>query len=364
MRRRDFVEVVGAGLVGMLAPRWRARDADDCFVERWSWAMGQPVHLLLFATSEDQGLAACAGALAELRRVEARLSLFDEASDLCELNRHAGRGSMRVDRDLRAVLEQGQGYRRSTNGAFDIAVEPLMRAWGFHRSRVTEPSPAEIAAAREAVATAEVRLDGDRVRLPNAHTRLDFGGIGVGYGIDRALDVLRARGVRRAFLDAGGDCGAIGAPPGEDGWLVEIADPNRAGRMIAATRLCDAALATSANTVAVVRYGNVVRGHVMNPVTGWPADARRQVSVVARTGVAADALSTGMLVSGKRPAEAMWVVRAASALADVGDMPVRDSAELAPGRAPVTARGPARGARLSTSRSTAPGRLRTAPRGS
>ena len=50
--------------------------------------------------------------------------------------------------------------------------------------------------------------------------------------------------------------------------------------------------------MSVVRYGRAVRGHVMDPATGWPADALTQVSVVARTGIEADALSTAMLVSG------------------------------------------------------------------
>ena len=68
--------------------------------------------------------------------------------------------------------------------------------------------------------------------------------------------------------------------------------------MLASTRLRDAALATSSNSVSVVRYGRAVRGHVMDPSTGWPADALTQVTVVARTGIEADALSTAMLVSG------------------------------------------------------------------
>jgi len=67
--------------------------------------------------------------------------------------------------------------------------------------------------------------------------------------------------------------------------------------------LRDAALATSANTISVVRYGRAIRGHVMNPDTGWPADALTQVTVVSMTGIEADALSTGMLVSGKPAAE-------------------------------------------------------------
>jgi thiamine biosynthesis lipoprotein len=95
-----------------------------------------------------------------------------------------------------------------------------------------------------------------------------------------------------------GDCLAIGAPPGEQGWLVEIADPRTRGRILAATRLRDAALATSSNTASMVRYGRMLRGHVMDPDTGWPTDRLIQVSVVARTGIEADALSTAMLVSG------------------------------------------------------------------
>ena len=286
MRRREFVGFLAAGL----APAWTRREQ---FVERWSWVMGQSVHVMVFAGSEQQGLDACAAVLAELRRVESRLSLFEDASDLCELNRHAGGGPMHVDEDLRMLLARAADFRRLTAGAFDVAVEPLMRAWGFDAPRQGSPSTAELAEAREAVATAEVRLEGATARLPNAHTQLDFGGIGVGYGIDRALAVLRARGITRAFIDVSGDCAAIDAPPGERGWLVEIADPAHEGGVIATTQLRDAALATS---------GNTVRPHVLNPATGRPADALRQASVVTADATSADALSTAMLVSGRRPA--------------------------------------------------------------
>lgn len=280
-------------------------------MERWSWAMGQPVHLMVFATSEQHGLDAAQAALAELRRVEARLSLFDDASDLCELNRHAGLGPFHADQDLARVLEWAEGFRRATGGAFSVAVEPLMRVWGFHQSRRTEPTPVEIAEAREAVTEARVILDGPVVRLPAAHTGLDLGGIGVGYGIDCALDTLRYLGISRALLDVSGDLGAMGAPPGEPGWPVEVAHPERSHETIAVTRLRDAALATSANTQSVVRYHQLVVGHVMDPATGRTAQVLRQATVVAPTAVTADALSTGMLVLGRRPpgAAQSWLVR-------------------------------------------------------
>ena len=300
MKRREFIGVLGAGYWG-IGGVLRLRFRDDVFVERWSWAMGQSVHLMAFAGSEQEGLDACSAALAELRHVESRLTLFDDASDLCELNRCAGLKAMRVDQDLGAVLHLAAGFRRATGGAFDVAVEPLMRAWGFHRPRTPPrpPTSTELAEAREAVAAAVVELDGDVARLPARHTQLDFGSIGVGYGIDRALAVLRARGVRRAFLDVSGDMAAIGAPPGEPGWRVDVTDPDRPGETVAHTRLRDTALATAANTESFVRYGSLIVGHVMDPATGWPARALTQASVVTRTAVAADALSTAMLVSGR-----------------------------------------------------------------
>src|SRR5881628_1307650 len=284
MCRRDFVGALGVGVAGFFVPRLPRWRADDVFVERWSWVMGQPVHVMVFAGSEQEGLDACAAALAELRRVERRLTLFDPASDLCELNRRAGGKPMRVDRDLGAVLAHAGAFRRATGGAFDVAVEPLMRVWGFHEPRTRAPTAAELAEAREAVRAAVVELDGDVARLPGAQTQLDLGSIGVGYGIDRALAVLRGRAVRRAFIDVSGDVAAIGAPPGEPGWLVEIADPDRprAGGAVAATRLRDAALATAANTESTVRYGSLVAGHVMDPETGWPARALRQASDPSR----------------------------------------------------------------------------------
>ncbi len=263
MNRRRFVGTLGAGLGLVFVPRLPRWRADDVFVERWSWVMGQPVHVMVFASSEQEGLDACAAALAELRRVERRLTLFDAASDLCELNRRAGRKPMRVDRDLGAVLAHAGAFRRATGGAFDVAVEPLMRVWGFHEPRARAPTAAELAEARAAVRAAVVELDGD----------------------------------------VAGDMGAVGAPPGEPGWLVEIADCDRkgVGRTLAATRLRDAALATAANTESIVRYGSLVAGHVMDPITGRPARALQQASVVTRTAVAADALSTAMLVMGRRP---------------------------------------------------------------
>ena len=98
-------------------------------------------------------------------------------------------------------------------------------------------------------------------------------------------------------FDVSGDCAALGRHA-RAGWSVAIADPRHPGRVTETVALRDAALATSANTISVLHYGRWTIGHVMSPVTGWPAHALVQASVMAESAMAADALSTAMLVAG------------------------------------------------------------------
>ncbi|MBA2628331.1 MAG: FAD:protein FMN transferase [Gemmatimonadales bacterium] len=299
MNRRDF----GKALAGSAAALWmpsgrRARLAGGSVpVERWSWAMGQPVRLVVYAASEDAGYEAAQAALAELRRIEAKLSVFDEASDVAELNRRAGRGPLLVGDDLATVLAAAARFERLTGGGFNLAVEPLMRAWGFRAPRANPPTARELAEAEEAVRYARIELDGNRAALTASHAAIDTGGIAVGYALDRAAAVLRAAGISRALLDISGDCIALGAPPGQSAWAIEVVNSVDA-HPLRTVSLCDAALATSANTRATVQVGRCVVGHVMDPLTGKPAVRLSQATAIARTGIEADALSTAMLVTG------------------------------------------------------------------
>lgn len=318
MNRRGFLATgIGAFVAAPSLHRfggWRGMvttpRAELRLVERWSWAMGQPVHIRLFHHDESAGLEAAHAAFTELWRVESKLSLFDSASDLSELNRRAGTASMVVDKDLATVLTAAAEFRRVTGGAFDVAVEPLMRAWGFREPRRAPPGARELAEAREAVRAAVLRLEGDRAALPVACTALDLGGIGVGYGLDRASAALRRLDVRSALIDVSGDLLAIGTPPGEAAWPIDIVDSRTEGLVIATAHIRDQALATSSNARSVVHFGRMVRGHVMDPAAGIPVEGTLQSTVVAATGIAADALSTAAMVLGHTPpgALASWLL--------------------------------------------------------
>jgi len=142
--------------------------------------------------SEQEGLDACA------RRWPsygggARLTLFDGASDLCELNRHRGGKPMRVDEDPAHTGSAG-AFKRAT-GCVDVAVEPLMRVWDFTSLGRRTDGP-ELPSPRGRPA-AVVELDGERGPMPECHTQLDFGGW-ASLRIDGRWRA-HARGLRRAL---------------------------------------------------------------------------------------------------------------------------------------------------------------------
>lgn len=331
MERRQFLSLLPSAVLAVSGAPSRRVAGSPRLVERWSWAMGQPVHLRLFADSEDRALEAAQAAFAELRRVEGLLSRFDPASELNELHRLAGRRPLAASPDLVAVLGAAAAHRVSTGGAFNIAVEPLMRVWGFREGRKAAPGARELAEAGAALAAAEIRIGAGRVFLPSTHTRLDLAGIGVGYGLDRAGAVLRRHRIRRALLEISGDILALGTPPGEPGWPVDVVAPVLSGDdgpagtgasgaggapapVLATVRLTDQALATSGQSAERRRLGGEIIGHVMDPAAAGPVRARWQASVVAATGLEADVLAKALLVSGRpiRGMQARWVLPARS----------------------------------------------------
>ena len=124
---------------------------------------------------------------------------------------------MAVDRELFDFLALCLRWSRESGGAFDVTVAPLMMAWGFFRGDGRVPAEAEIADARALVGASHVVLDAaaGTVRFDRAGVALDLGGIGKGYAVDRAVAVLRARGIASALVNAGGSSVyGLGGPPG------------------------------------------------------------------------------------------------------------------------------------------------------
>ncbi len=243
---------------------------------------------------------AATGVLATVDMLDEALTTFSESSPLTQLNRAAGAGPVRLPQPTLAALRSAARLARTTQGTFDPTVGPLVELWRAAQRAGQWPTAAARARAREAVGIDGLEINQETARLSRPGARIDLGGIGKGWALDRTLPDLQAVPGLRALLDFGGSSHhAIGGPPGEElagTWRVAIADPE--GHEIAIVRLRDAALSVSASRGQVWRIGERSVGHVMDPRTGETVESARVAAVVAPDGATAEAFSTALVVWG------------------------------------------------------------------
>jgi thiamine biosynthesis lipoprotein len=239
-------------------------------------------------------------------QLDALLSNYQPQSELSRINNEAADHAVTTDPETFRFLKESLAWSARSDGAFDITVGKLMKAWGFFRSTGHVPSDAELARVRAETGWRLVALNaGARtVRFTAPGVELDPGGIGKGFAVDRAVEALRGDGVKAALLSAGSSTiYALGAPPDGQGWKVRVPDPQRAGASISTVLLRD----TSLSTANCSEKHFVVDGHqychIMDPRTLRPVEGRLQATVIAPSATDSDALSNVMFVldaSGRR----------------------------------------------------------------
>jgi len=243
------------------------------------------------ATSADNAVKA---AFAELEVVESVMSLYRPQSQLCRLNRD---GVLREPHPyLVRVLQEARAISVASGGDFDVTVQPLWTTYARCRRAGSLPTPGDLEDARRLVNWRRVDLREDRIRLEGSGTAVTLNGIAQGFAADRALAALKAHGVRHALVDTG-EIGAMGKRPGGGQWTVGIQHPRRENEHLARTALDGRCVATSGD------YGTVftpdrLHHHIFDPRTGRSPTAFQSVTVLAKTGLEADALSTAVFVTG------------------------------------------------------------------
>src|SRR5690606_19344283 len=155
-----------------------------------------------------------------------------------------------------------------------------------------------LAAAREAVSYQFIEHDQDqkRVRLTRPDMRLDLGGIAKGYAVQQAIEAMRSVGIQNALVDRGGDMAVSGAPPGEQGWRIGIAQLEADEPPTRFVMLENRAIATSGDFWQFFEIGDKRYSHILDPRTGRGVTHRSSVTVIAPAGEHADALASALSV--------------------------------------------------------------------
>lgn len=285
-------------LVLALSTGWLGASLLSQPVSRYTFSapyMGTTFRLVLYAPDSLTAARAAAAAWSEVERLNGIMSDYLRDSELSRLSATAGTGSwVTVSDPLWEVLWQGQAIARRSRGAFDMTVGPLSRLWRRAFRQGSFPDSLALAQARAATGYQHLWLDagGQRVQLAQAGMQLDLGGIAKGYTADRLLALLQADfGLAQVLVDAGGDLRLGAAPPGRPGWEVLLPGPDSQQVILAGC-----AIATSGDTYRYLEHAGVRYSHLIDPRTGLGMQEGRLVTVIARTGLLADAWASALSV--------------------------------------------------------------------
>jgi len=124
---------------------------------------------------------------------------------------------------------------------------------------------------------------------------LDPSGIVKGWAIQKAAEIVRLRGFRNFFIDAGGDIQVDGMKNGKK-WRVGIKNPFNTDEVIKIVHLSNEAIATS---------GTYIRGdHIYNPLKKNKQMVEIvSLSVLSKTILEADLLATAAFAMGRKGIE-------------------------------------------------------------
>lgn len=256
-------------------------------------ALGTTVSLLVLHEDAGRAQAALAEALAAIQAVDALMSLYRDDSQIAVLNRTGAIDG--PDARVLEVLRYAQDLSARTEGAFDVTVQPLWLAFSQAKARGELPEPDELQAARARIGWQRLSVTDDRVRL-DPGMAVTLNGLAQGYAADQALAALRRHGIAHALIDAG-EFDALGRRQDGRSWTLGVRHPRDADALAARLVVDGRALATSGDYETVFS-ADFRHHHIFDPAIGDSPTELASATVLARSALEADGLSTAFMVLG------------------------------------------------------------------
>jgi thiamine biosynthesis lipoprotein len=263
--------------------------------------MGNRFELTVVDESSEKAKEHIAAAVAEIRRIEALLTTFNEESQTALINRFAGLAPVKVDREIFDLIQRSKRISDITQGAFDISYGSIdKRLWNFDQTMTALPDAATAKKMVRLINYRNIVLDEKEctVFLKEKGMRIGFGGIGKGYAAERAKAVLQQRAVESGIVNASGDLTVWGHQPNGKPWTIGIADPASARQPFSYLTLTNMSVATSGNYEKYVMIDGKRYSHTIDPKTGLPVHGIKSVTIISPNAEIADAMATPVMIMG------------------------------------------------------------------
>jgi len=237
-----------------------------------------------------------------LKAFDKSCSMYDSTSIISRINNNDP--TVEADDWFIDVFKKSAEVNALSDGALDITVGPVVRAWGFGAQPMAKHDRAYIDSLLQYVGMEKVKLAGRKVIKQLPGVSLDVNAVAQGYSVDVLAKFFDQKGIKNYLVEIGGEVRSNGTNAKNMLWRVGIdrpADDNIIpGQQIQAIiELNNKSLTTAGNYRKFFVENGVKYGHTIDPKTGYPAkNTLLSATVVADDAVTADAWDTAFMVLG------------------------------------------------------------------
>ncbi|MGD0581737.1 MAG: FAD:protein FMN transferase [Bacteroidales bacterium] len=235
-----------------------------------------------------------------LSDVDNSMSVYNDSSLISRINRNE---NVETDSLFNEVFRRSHEISIETEGAFDITVMPLVKAWGFGPDRHKTFNKSKLDSLLNLVGFRKVELKGNKVVKALPGVSLDLNAIAQGYTVDLICRYFDRLGIKDYIVEVGGEVRAKGKKGGEF-WKIGIdrpVDDNMVpgADLQAIIKITNKAVSTSGNYRKFYIENGVKYSHEIDPKTGYPARNRvLSATIIADDCATADGFATACMVMG------------------------------------------------------------------
>jgi FAD:protein FMN transferase len=248
------------------------------------YLMGTEFEITAYHSSIDSCKQGMFFAFKEVERIEKVTSNYKDSTEISFVNRNAADYPVKVSDELFEMLKRSIYYSEKYNGLFDITVGPLTKYWGFNSDHPleTEPDKRTIDSLLQFVNYKFIQIDtiNKTVFYLMKGVNIDLGGIAKGYALDKAVEILKSKGINNFLISGGGDIYANGFKGEGKKLVVGIKNPRENEKLLATLEITGISIATSGD---YERY-KIINGrryhHIFNPQNGYPPTITQSSSVI------------------------------------------------------------------------------------
>lgn len=287
-------------------------------VQKTETIMGTEVTITVTARSPEEGEAAIEAGMAELRRLDAMMSLYKAGSELTKVNLAAGKHPVNVSPEMIEVVERAAEISKLSGGVFDVTVGPLVVLWRMRLKEGKVPADDELARVRPRVNYKNIIIDkkASTIFLKKTGMIMDFGGM-KGYMADRMADIIKKRGIQNAIIAVAGDIWVLGRRADGTPWRIGVQHPREHDKTLAVLELSDKYVSTSGDYERFVIREKKRHHHIIDPRTGKPSKGVISVTLIGDKGAFIDPLAKVPFILG--PEEGLKLVKKLGAEAIIVD---------------------------------------------